>query len=91
MGCNELLKPVECSRLVRVIERESTMQKMETFKRPRLTIATEKLDALLVDDVAEALEHQLRRQWVQGAPRLHTRTTTEVHYPGRDLAVPHHE
>lgn len=61
------------------------MQKMETFTRPRLTIATEKLDALLVDDVAEALEHQLRRQWVQGAPRLHTRTTTEVHYPGRDL------
>lgn len=54
------------------------MLKMETFTRPRLTIATEKLDALLVDEVAEALEHRLCKQWVQGAPRLRTQAMLEI-------------
>ncbi len=56
------------------------MRKIETtFPKLRLTLATDKLEALLIDEVAEALEHKLRKQWVQGSPRLHTRTTLAVH------------
>ena len=78
------------------VEREKTMQKFETFATPRLTFQPQKLERLLqvtrphlIDDVADALEHSTRKRWIQGAPRLHTRTTTTVQYPGRDLAVPH--